>query len=97
MSASFSRRSKVLLALVASMTLGSGLLLGLAPDPIQPLPSVKLAATTSLLEKVTVPQPAATPKPDKPAGYLGVKTGRQRLPSRRARGGGGRTGSAGGP
>ncbi len=34
MPVSFNRRSKVLLALVASMTLGSGLLLGLAPDPI---------------------------------------------------------------
>lgn len=42
MAASLSRRSKVLLALVASMTLGSGLLLGLQPAPMRPLSLVGL-------------------------------------------------------
>jgi len=43
MPTSFNRRSKVLLALVVSMTLGSGLLLVLKPEPLAPLPSIPLA------------------------------------------------------
>ena len=42
MSSGFNRRSKVLLAWVVSMTLGSGLLLVLAPGPLAPAPSVPL-------------------------------------------------------
>jgi N-acetyl-anhydromuramyl-L-alanine amidase AmpD len=42
MPTSFNRRSKVLLALVVSMTLGSGLLLVLKPEPLAPLPSIPL-------------------------------------------------------
>ena len=42
MSVSFNRRSKVLLALVAAMTLGSGVLLRLAPTPLKP-PTESLA------------------------------------------------------
>jgi len=52
MPVSFTRRSKVLLALVASMTLGSGLLLGLAPEPIRPLSRLPLSALALVTEPV---------------------------------------------
>ena len=76
MSVSLTRRSKVLLALVASMTLGCGLLLGMRPPhPIQapnlannPESAMPLAATTATEQSVDggTPAPAPTPAPVRP-------------------------------
>lgn len=55
MSASLTRRGKVLLALVASMTLGSGLLLALAPKPMEP------GLTESRLPLAAISNPTTAP------------------------------------